>query len=219
MSDLKFNPVPPERSYSYFGANPEELEAPQSPKPKGRPRIHEDPKEAKRERDRKYRERKKAEAGKAPKSPAQGSRQISLDEEIASLANEYKSAGPSKVPPRVDGEEGSKAESPSTASPKASDGPPMVTGFILLAFMDAVMPMAVDMVMKRFRKRSVKDIDALRMTEGEREAIEPLADKAAEYILAKVHPVALFLGASFFITYGKAMSAASVPVKQKGHAS
>lgn len=71
----------------------------------------------------------------------------------------------------------------------------LITGYVLLAVMDALMPEVVTF----FYKRSRPDLKAkdLRLDKAQKEALIPIADAAADKLLGRLDPVALFLVASF----------------------
>ena len=190
---LTLSPVPEERTYRSIDTG----------KKAGRPRKYATPEEAaeaKRERDKASKERRKAEAGGDPPQPA--SNQRTLDDEIADMARGFADAGPSKTPPREEAPP-SGAEAKDPKEEKAPEAQPLVTGFVLLALTDALCPSLVDWIMRK-RGLYLPDKDALRMSEGEREAMAPLADEAAKIILAKMNPALLYIAASVAITYAKA---------------
>lgn len=165
--------------------------------------------EQRRARDRARRAKMKAERGAAPQagaspstapatpSPAaqtaQPGKQKTLQQEIDELKAGYTTADPVNGP-----------QTPGTGQP----GAPMATlvsGYVLVMVMDAMVPALVAWGVNRFGGRDDVSADMLRLTQREKDAIEPIADRAASFILGRIDPVTLF-----FTVYG-AMCITKIP--------
>lgn len=204
-----------------------EAPAPSPKKKGGRPPKYandEERKAARRARDRERRARNK---GEAPKGDGGNPDQLDLEAEAARIAQEFAAAGPSAMPaPDADPAAGATDPKPQGAEPTgaADEGPApttppaaqWVTGYILLALMDAVNPMIVGFLLRR-KGLKLPDPSAVQFTREEREGLMPLADQAAAHMLSSVPPWALFLAVSTTMAYTKATLAA-VPMEDKKRA-
>lgn len=174
---------------------PEPMEAP-PPVAKGRPHKYatpEDAKAAKREQDRVRKRRERREAkGKGKAKPS------GMDE-VDELRKAY--ADLPELPEEADPVPGQGAPEPAPA--------PM--GHILLAITDTVAPFVIAKAMRR-------DASRLGLTAGEKERLAPLADAAAEKMLAKTDPVKLFILTVSSIYFAKAQALPKLPKQAKGHA-
>lgn len=158
---------------------------PEQPKRgRGRPPVNDGrtPEERKRERDRLYRERKRAQGAQPQSDPAQprAGQQRTLDDELRDLGQQYQQAPP---PPPQPG------ATPGAAAPMAN----LVSGYVLVLVTDAVLPAVIVFGLRRFAKRDDVSADDLRLTDKEKNALEPIADRAASFILGSLNPVALYL--------------------------
>ena len=160
---------------------------PEQPKRgRGRPPLNDGrtPEERKRERDRLYRERKRAQSNAQadPQQPRPG-QQRTLDDELKDLGEQYKEAPPLTPP---------QGAQPGAAAPMAN----LVSGYVLILVTDAILPAAIVFGLRRFGKRDDVKPDDLRLTEKEKNALEPIADRAASFILGSLNPVTLYLAVS-----------------------
>lgn len=115
---------------------------------------------------------------------------------------------PADAVPDLDELNAAYAEMPETPDPEpeeeAGDGPaPPVAapmGHILLSLVDAVAPVVVAKAMRR-------KADAIRLSPAEMDRMGPLADAAAEKVLAGTDPVRLFIVGMASIYLAKAQAA------------
>lgn len=168
---------------------------------KGRPRKYATPEEARAakrakdaERKRKARERAKEaanapSAGPAPDRPGPGPIPEGALPELEELNAAY-----SELPESPDPE----PEAGETDPPSQPVAAPM--GHILLSLVDAVAPVVVGKVMRR-------KPDVIRLTPAETERMGPLADAAADKVLAGTDPVRLFIVGMASIYLAKAQAA------------
>lgn len=175
----------------------EPITAPTRP---GRPRKYATPEEAqaaKRARDRERKRRNRAKAKPAPKPApepaptpaASGGIPADAVPELEELNAAY-----SELPESPDPE----PEAGETDPPAQPVAAPM--GHILLSLVDAVAPVVVGKVMRR-------KPDAIRLTPAETERMGPLADAAADKVLAGTDPVRLFIVGMASIYLAKAQAA------------
>lgn len=171
-----------------------------APEPKaGRPRKYAteaERREAKRIQDR---ERKKRARTKA-KGRAEAGRQDASDE-LDELRKAYADAPEA----RPDAE----ADPVPAPGPEPEPAPPM--GHILLAITDTVAPFVIGKAMRR-------DTSRLALTAGEKEKLGPLADAAAEKLLAKTDPVRLFVLTVGSLYMAKAQALPKLPPKRTNKA-
>lgn len=149
-----------------------------------------------RERDRAMRQRKREEA-EAAGEPIRKRGRPRKDEQGANPAPKAKAA-----PKEADGgleaeldamrkEHASDPAQPAQAMPE-SEGPPLITGYLLLIVIDAMAPGLVVLSVKWATGRTDIAAETLRLGESDRKAVEPLADEAAKVIMARMNPVAMF---------------------------
>lgn len=176
-------------------------EQPTEKSSKGRPRKYASPEEAKaakraQDAERKRRARKRAKPTAPPVAPP------------PDAPPPTGGPIPADAVPDLDELNAAYAELPETPDPEpgeeTEDGPaPPVAapmGHILLSLVDAVAPVVVGKVMRR-------KPDAIRLTPAETSRMEPLADAAAEKVLAGTDPVRLFVVGMASIYLAKAQAA------------
>lgn len=157
-----------------------DLDEPKAEKPKGRPRKYATDAEAKSAKRAKDAERKRK-ARRERKSRPEA-------DELAELQKAYADL------PEVD------ADPDTPPAPSTQPEPvPAPMGHILLAITDTVAPFVIAKAMKR-------DASRLGLTASEKERLAPLADAAAEKLLAKTDPVKLFVLTVASIYFAKAQA-------------
>ena len=169
-----------------------------APTKPGRPRKYATPEEAKaakraKDADRKRRARAKAKPAPKPAPepapPAASSIPADAVPELEELNAAY-----SELPESPDPE----PEAGETDPPAQPVAAPM--GHILLSLVDAVVPVVVGKLTRR-------KPDAIRLTPAESERMGPLADAAAEKVLAGTDPVRLFIVGMASIYLAKSQAA------------
>lgn len=149
----------------------------------GRPPLNLSEAERKARRNARDAARRARERGEAPATPpaapARDPKQRTIDEEIADLQDKYRAAGPAVEV---------------TNTPAVENEPPkesFVTGYMLLAVCDSLIPALTALYFRRFKGRDI-DPDDMRLTEKDKEALEKVADAAAQEIMGKLSPVSAF---------------------------
>ena len=77
------------------------------------------------------------------------------------------------------------------AAPGAPVAPTLISGYLLLVVVDAVIPEVIVFLLRRFGKRTDVKATQLRLSEDALKKLEPLADAAAAKLLVGMDPVTL----------------------------
>lgn len=88
---------------------------------------------------------------------------------------------------------------------------PLISGYVLLLVTNAIAPAVVMRVMKLIKPDAIKKgqltAKKIALTKEQRQELEPVANEAAKYIFANMHPVQAFIISAGFIYFGNAMAA------------
>lgn len=200
------NGTPSERTPNFAPIN-DAAEVAQRP---GRPITNDTPEAAKRrERDRAYRERKKAEQGAGqvtPRASAQPSQPSPGTPPASPGAPGAAQSGPSPLGKTVDDLKSRFAADDGTGAPGQQQVPSpaafTATGAVLLGMCNAVLPNLFATFTNRGRVEPVS-ADTFRLTDKETELLKPSAAPAEAYLLMNLHPVAIFAIALAGTMYAK----------------
>lgn len=90
----------------------------------------------------------------------------------------------------------------------------LITGYILLCLCDVVFPAILPFIFAKFLKVKIKP-EQLELSEKEFTQLEPISDKAAEYISIKINPLLLFAVSLGAIYTKKAMHIKATDIQPK----
>ena len=112
---------------------------------------------------------------------------------LADILNEYKEIPINESQEKKEGQTGSPNQQATAVQITQADKV-LINGHLLLVMCDSFFPFAIKLVVGIFMPQ-IKKVEntKMRLTKDQRESLEPLADKCAQYIFENISPVALFV--------------------------